>query len=129
MNKLNSTNFNSMNSHFYPTNYNFNSTKFHKFKFNISIKFESNHSGFGEIQPLGHLDVYLNGGKRQPGCQYTVDRITLSLIRRWAFMSTCSHSRAIAVFSDSLVSTCRQVAYECSSYSDFEQVSCPTAFN
>ena len=67
--------------------------------------------GDGMIQATGHLDFYPNGGPPQPGCSNSLEDF-----------GSCSHRRSVSIFSQSLVSSCQSVAYECSSYAAFREV-------
>lgn len=82
--------------------------------------------GWGSSQPMGHLDFYPNGGAHQPGCPAVELPAGLSIDDIVDFgtgLVACSHSRAVDLFTESLRSPVRPVAYECPSYHDFEQVS------
>ncbi len=74
----------------------------------------------GNEEAVGHLDFYPNGGEKQPGCGFELEQDTIS----YEIFATvgCSHSRAYELFSDSLVSSCSTVSYECESYESFEKV-------
>ena len=76
--------------------------------------------------PLGHLDYYPNGGQEQPGCDplsypppnwYNLSQYIMDT-------AACSHSRAVDLYADSLVSECPYVAYECPDYNTFQSVGC-----
>ncbi|XP_043289456.1 pancreatic triacylglycerol lipase-like [Venturia canescens] len=65
--------------------------------------------GFGNVEPLGHVDFYPNGGKRQPGCHrvqgsiFDFVYVPVGPIKR----GTCSHSRAQEYFTESLVNAAK----------------------
>jgi len=71
--------------------------------------------GAGTSQPMGHLDFYPNGGYNQPGCEI--------LSSGTSFLS-CSHSRAVELYTDSIRSSCNFLSYECSSYEEFQLGNC-----
>ena len=75
------------------------------------------------MQPMGHIDIYVNGGQTQPGC--TNASSSVPFYKRpmaEGELVSCSHHRALEIFRDSLVSTCQAVAYECADYNSFKQV-------
>jgi len=84
--------------------------------------------GFGLIQPVGHLDFYPNGGYHQPGCSisqfsiYDVLRNRDELYGNLEMLAACDHSRAIDLFTDSILSVCQPVAYECQDNRAFSSV-------
>ena len=91
--------------------------------------------GIGVVDPSGHIDMYPNGGQYQPGCLITsfsyffpsswtlsANQFVTSVIQDNTDVF-CSHVRVLDLFNDSLLpNTCQYVAYQCSSYSDFQQV-------
>ncbi|CAL8102122.1 unnamed protein product [Orchesella dallaii] len=89
--------------------------------------------GLGIPGAIGHVDIYPNGGKKQPGCHDTlgnliisiIDLITLNFdgaISTWA----CSHARAAHFFAESISDTnsCPFVSFACADYSTFEKGTC-----
>jgi len=83
--------------------------------------------GWGSSQPMGHLDFYPNGGAHQPGCPAVELPAGLSIDDIVDFgtgLVACSHGRAYDLFTESLRSPVRPVAYECPSYHDFQQGEC-----
>ena len=65
--------------------------------FNILIPPFDGIEGLGTYQPSGHVDVYVNGGKTQPGCKLnSTERIPLPTI--------CNHLRAFVHFLSNLIS-------------------------
>lgn len=80
------------------------------------------HTGFyfGIRDPICHVDFYVNGGRRQPGCKINgVDNVA------------CSHGRAVEVFKDSLAKPKSYFGYKCTSLKNAEDKNCkgkPGAF-
>lgn len=110
-------------------------------------------TSFGYRLAIGHADYYPNDGDTQPGCiilkksvsslitfflcgkmiEYQVevdiddmnDTMTNDITRDdpVAFYS-CSHSRAITYFRDSITELCKFKSYECSSWRNFKKNYC-----
>ncbi|XP_070537615.1 inactive pancreatic lipase-related protein 1-like [Ptychodera flava] len=60
--------------------------------------------GLGLFQPIGHIDFYPNGGKRQAGCAEDENSPTYP---------NCDHSRSHKYIMESIVSDCPFTAYPC----------------
>lgn len=79
--------------------------------------------GFGLAAPVGHLDIYPNGGEYQPGC----NKGMLNYIseEKGHFMKGirlyvgCNHIRSYQYFTESINSECPFAAVECSSFDEF----------
>lgn len=84
----------------------------------------------GIQRPVGHIDIYPNGGTFQPGCdiQNTLMGIALEGIKGLQNMDQlikCSHERSIHLFIDSLLNTQQQsMAYRCNSREAFNKGMC-----
>ncbi|XP_054458304.1 lipoprotein lipase [Anoplopoma fimbria] len=84
----------------------------------------------GIQRPVGHIDIYPNGGTFQPGCdiQNTLMGIALGGIKGLQNMDQlvkCSHERSIHLFIDSLLNTQQQSqAYRCNSRETFNKGMC-----
>ncbi|XP_071389604.1 lipoprotein lipase isoform X2 [Centroberyx affinis] len=81
----------------------------------------------GIQRPVGHIDIYPNGGTFQPGCdiQNTLLGIASAGIKDMDQLVKCSHERSIHLFIDSLVNTQQQsMAYRCSSKDAFNKGLC-----
>ncbi|KAG7283701.1 hypothetical protein CRUP_020474 [Coryphaenoides rupestris] len=84
----------------------------------------------GIQRPVGHVDIYPNGGTFQPGCdiQNTLLGIASAGIKGLQNMDQllkCSHERSIHLFIDSLVNAEQQsLAYRCSSPNAFNKGMC-----
>ncbi|KAF0879937.1 LIPI Lipase, partial [Crocuta crocuta] len=76
----------------------------------------SDTDGLGINEPLGHIDFYPNGGKKQPGCPTSIFS-GISYIK-------CHHQRAVYLFMASLETTCHFISFPCPSYKDFQAGSC-----
>jgi hypothetical protein len=80
--------------------------------------------GFGMIQPAGHVDFYVNGGKHQPDCDFDF-KLSLNFIDELRNSVTCSHSAVYKFYIDSIQSNkCKYKAYPCQSKEDFEKGLC-----
>lgn len=81
--------------------------------------------GFGLDEAGGHLDFYVNGGSRQPGCRLPTrlaqlpNPVTMEAINAIVF---CHHRRSCDLFAESLVTAVRPVAYEAGSHGTYFQV-------
>ncbi|XP_043197105.1 pancreatic triacylglycerol lipase-like isoform X1 [Amphibalanus amphitrite] len=84
--------------------------------------------GLGLHQPIGHMDFFPNGGKKQPGCGTSVlDAIKKeegSLIYGLRRFIGCNHLRAYEFFTESINSDCPFLAIECNSYEQFAAGEC-----
>ncbi|XP_063322699.1 lipoprotein lipase [Pelmatolapia mariae] len=84
----------------------------------------------GIQRPVGHIDIYPNGGTFQPGCdiQNTLMGIALGGIKGLQNMDQlvkCSHERSIHLFIDSLLNIEQQsVAFRCNSKDTFNKGMC-----
>nr|XP_033771618.1 lipoprotein lipase isoform X1 [Geotrypetes seraphini] len=81
----------------------------------------------GIQQPVGHVDIYPNGGNFQPGCNLG-DALLLIAERGLGDVDQlvkCSHERSILLFIDSLLYDEKQsMTYRCSSKEAFEKGLC-----
>nr|XP_042898983.1 pancreatic triacylglycerol lipase [Parasteatoda tepidariorum] len=86
-------------------------------------------NGLGTSAPIGHIDFYPNGGRRQPGCFYASESenivgATVNFTTKW-LSNSCDHGRANEYFLESINnSNCKFLAVQCSSYKDFEKGLC-----
>ncbi|XP_030640551.1 lipoprotein lipase isoform X2 [Chanos chanos] len=81
----------------------------------------------GIQRPVGHIDIYPNGGTFQPGCdlQNTVKMIAFTGFQNMDQIVKCSHERSIHLFIDSLVNEHMQsFAYRCNSKDAFNKGMC-----
>merc|ERR1711963_500548 len=53
---------------------------------------------FGALRPLGHVDFFMNGGSRQPGCY---DHPSYPILQR-NHLDGCSHWMAVAIYVQSI---------------------------
>uniref|UniRef100_A0A8W8J5G1 Lipase domain-containing protein n=1 Tax=Magallana gigas TaxID=29159 RepID=A0A8W8J5G1_MAGGI len=71
-------------------------------------------TGYGMKKPCGHLDVYVNGGRRQPGCTYNPKNpVRIHALKRATFDKACGHLKAVAYFVESARDNCKLRACEC----------------
>ncbi|XP_069784532.1 lipoprotein lipase-like isoform X2 [Narcine bancroftii] len=90
---------------------------------------ESLGMSIGIRQPVGHVDIYPNGGSFQPGCdlQKAVNNIALYGIYAFSEAVKCEHERSIHLFIDSLLHKDQPcVAFRCSNHRSFEKGMCLT---
>uniref|UniRef100_A0A4X1UKK5 Lipase domain-containing protein n=1 Tax=Sus scrofa TaxID=9823 RepID=A0A4X1UKK5_PIG len=73
-------------------------------------------NGLGIKEPLGHIDFYPNGGKKQPGCPK-------SIFAGIEFIK-CDHQRAVYLFMAALETSCNFISFPCHSYKDYKSGSC-----
>ncbi|XP_028856054.1 lipoprotein lipase [Denticeps clupeoides] len=81
----------------------------------------------GIQRPVGHVDIYPNGGTFQPGCdlQKTMKMIVSTGFSNMDQIVKCSHERSIHLFIDSLVNGEKQsMAYRCNSKDTFDKGVC-----
>ncbi|GFY70556.1 hepatic triacylglycerol lipase, partial [Trichonephila inaurata madagascariensis] len=83
-------------------------------------------TGLGIDEPIGDLDFYPNGGKKQPGCFYQYDfNFTYGFVDPIEdyIANPCDHSRANYLFVDS-INRCTFLAVQCESYDSFTSGKC-----
>lgn len=86
-------------------------------------------SGYGMSDASGHIDFYPNGGVNQPGCprESWTNIMTESYtdgIFGTANDISCSHSRSIRLFTESIRSQCQFLAFPCSNKAAFDNGRC-----
>ncbi|XP_048763218.1 inactive pancreatic lipase-related protein 1-like isoform X2 [Ostrea edulis] len=86
-------------------------------------------SGYGMMLPVGHMDFYPNGGSNQPGCprQSFMNIITEEYedgTSRTGNIISCSHSRSISLFMESINTPCPFASFQCSRTRDFLAGNC-----
>jgi len=85
--------------------------------------------GFGNPQKSGHVDVFLNGGEIQPGCQpldLAGEVVASGLSPASLGAVGCSHSRSEQFYRTDFekLTKCQPVAYQCESYTEFGRGRC-----
>uniref|UniRef100_A0A4W5RW94 Lipase domain-containing protein n=1 Tax=Hucho hucho TaxID=62062 RepID=A0A4W5RW94_9TELE len=77
----------------------------------------------GIQQPVGHVDIYPNGGSFQPGCN--LNATIPFMFTAITDIPRCSHERSIHLFIDSLVNKQEaSMAYRCGSNDMFDRGMC-----
>ncbi|XP_062984872.1 endothelial lipase [Elgaria multicarinata webbii] len=78
----------------------------------------------GIQMPVGHIDVYPNGGDTQPGCGFT-DVLGAIATGNIAEVMRCEHERSVHLFVDSLVNKDKQsFAFQCTDPGRFKKGIC-----
>ncbi|XP_078280435.1 lipoprotein lipase-like isoform X1 [Rhinoraja longicauda] len=88
---------------------------------------ESLGMSIGIRQPVGHVDIYPNGGSFQPGCnlQRAVNNIAMYGIYAFSQAVKCEHERSIHLFIDSVLHKDQPcVAFRCSNQRAFQKGIC-----
>ena len=87
--------------------------------------------GLGMMQAIGHVDYYPNGGKNQPDCPTTSGKLLTGVFHIVTVdvdgiddNLACSHSAALHLYTDSVKSDCKYLAYPCQSEADFNAGKC-----
>lgn len=81
--------------------------------------------GYGAKRSVGGLDIFVNGGKTQPGVRSKRETGNMSqLFVKNQFFSLANHNRAVEHQTQAEDGRCYEVAYACSSYSAFEAGEC-----
>jgi hypothetical protein len=89
----------------------------------------STRAGYSIVDPIGLVDVYVNGGSKQPGCHDPPLGAASGLLS-----FSCNHHRAPQIelfdFADHVaypsLASCQPVAYRCPSYEQFQAGQCGT---
>nr|XP_046918405.1 pancreatic lipase-related protein 2-like isoform X1 [Dermatophagoides farinae] len=83
--------------------------------------------GMGMYETCGHVDIYPNGGRTQPGCgDQENDEIPIigEIVDLYQY-SSCNHGRSHEYFIESITPPIsRPVAYLCDSYDSFQNGKC-----
>jgi hypothetical protein len=88
--------------------------------------------GLGLAQPLGHVDYYPNGGRDQPECPQTSQKLLSGIFDGLSFSVdgleknlACSHMAAVYFYLDSIRNdACSYGAYKCASEDEFNSGKC-----
>ncbi|XP_061182222.1 pancreatic lipase-related protein 2-like isoform X1 [Saccostrea echinata] len=86
-------------------------------------------SGYGMMLPVGHMDFYPNGGSNQPGCpRQSLMNIISEEYEDGTYETgniiSCSHSRSIFLFTESINDPCPFTSFQCSRTHDFLAGNC-----
>lgn len=81
--------------------------------------------GLGTMQAMGDVDIYVNGGYAQPGCPVS-KREDFSIESFYNIIEVvgCNHLRAPAIFTDSILTSCKFTAYPCESTEVWSEGKC-----
>ena len=88
--------------------------------------------GLGLMQASGHVDFYPNGGKKQPNCPATGNKIIMAVFNLVSFdlqgvedSVVCQHMAAVHFYTDSIEEQdCLYHGYQCNNYNDFKNGNC-----
>jgi hypothetical protein len=87
--------------------------------------------GLGIAAAVGHVDIYPNGGKSQPGCKDLIGNLVTSIIDLIILdfdgaigTYACSHARVHDYWAESMKNDCPFVAHSCNDYADFQDGKC-----
>ncbi|XP_048766002.2 pancreatic triacylglycerol lipase-like [Ostrea edulis] len=70
--------------------------------------------GYGMKKACGHLDIYVNGGRRQPGCTYNPKKpVRIHALKKATFHKACGHLKAVGYYVESISDKCKFRACEC----------------
>ncbi|PAA86349.1 hypothetical protein BOX15_Mlig003920g3 [Macrostomum lignano] len=89
-----------------------------------SIKLQG---GMGLMQPVGHVDFYPNGGKKQPDCsQNPITGIIINgIVEGTKWVVACYHMRVLQLVSTTLIHAQGDYkAFPCDSYENFKAGKC-----
>ncbi|XP_075203695.1 pancreatic lipase-related protein 2-like [Anomaloglossus baeobatrachus] len=75
--------------------------------------------GLGTNDVSGHLNFYPNGGRNQPGCDESPELNILSVLKV-IYIDSCSHSRSLLMYRESIHNPAAFLAYRASSYKEFK---------
>ncbi|KAM8924755.1 pancreatic lipase-related protein 2-like [Pelodytes ibericus] len=78
--------------------------------------------GLGIRNPIGHHDIYPNGGKHMPGCPSKISAV--SNLNALIDTLACNHLRAIAYYTASIRHPGGFLAFPCDSHTAFQSGSC-----
>ncbi|XP_066469683.1 lipoprotein lipase [Tiliqua scincoides] len=78
----------------------------------------------GIQKPVGHIDIYPNGGDFQPGCTLSEALLLIQGLLDADQLIKCSHERSIHLFIDSLLHEEPIMAFRCNSKEAFERGLC-----
>ncbi|XP_061177602.1 pancreatic triacylglycerol lipase-like [Saccostrea echinata] len=80
--------------------------------------------GYGMKKACGHLDIYVNGGRRQPGCIYNPTKpVSIPDLKEATSSKACGHLKAIGYYVESISDQCKLRACECT-FQKFLQSNC-----
>ncbi|XP_061185259.1 pancreatic triacylglycerol lipase-like [Saccostrea echinata] len=78
------------------------------------IHTDSRPNGYGIRKPCGHMDVYVNGGRRQPGCTYNPKSpVNIHDLKKATIYKACGHLKAIGYYIETIKDSCKLRACEC----------------
>ncbi|RWS02134.1 pancreatic triacylglycerol lipase-like protein, partial [Dinothrombium tinctorium] len=80
-------------------------------------------SGFSLLGTVGKIDIYVNGGERQPNCR---DPPFGAIAGLFSSTPSCNHERSIELtaFNFKKFGICQPVAYKCNDYETFLEGQC-----
>lgn len=79
--------------------------------------------GAGMYQMCGHVDFFVNGGMKQPGCKNGLGGILDSIMGKDSGVA-CSHGRSHVYFTESINTDCSFLGIPCESYAKFQRGEC-----
>lgn len=84
----------------------------------------TDYGNLGMSRIAGHVNIFVNGGGKQPGCSlYEQSKKTGNIFK--PLVSGCDHLRSVILMFDNYNQTyCQPVAYACDSYKDFKKGKC-----
>ncbi|XP_062570333.1 pancreatic triacylglycerol lipase-like [Saccostrea cucullata] len=88
------------------------------------IHTDARQNGYGMQKACGDVDIYANGGRRQPGCTYNPkEPVRIQDLKYATFEKACGHLKAIGYYVESISDNCKLRACECT-FQKFLQSKC-----